>query len=55
MDFARVEQMNTWFVYLFIFYSMINGQANEDGNCYSYDGRKLDEAKSVHKDHVSAV
>jgi len=30
-------------------------QANEDGNCYSYDTRKLDEAKCVHKDHVSAV
>ncbi|XP_021894311.1 DDB1- and CUL4-associated factor 13 [Carica papaya] len=29
--------------------------ANEDGNCYSYDGRKVDEAKCVHKDHVSAV
>ncbi|KAG2394424.1 Guanine nucleotide-binding protein [Vigna angularis] len=29
--------------------------ANEDGNCYSYDTRKLDEAKCVHKDHVSAV
>ncbi|KAJ6815822.1 DDB1- and CUL4-associated factor 13 [Iris pallida] len=29
--------------------------ANEDCNCYSYDARKLDEAKCVHKDHVSAV
>nr|CAD1822328.1 unnamed protein product [Ananas comosus var. bracteatus] len=29
--------------------------ANEDCNCYSYDVRKLDEAKVVHKDHVSAV
>ncbi|ESW18399.1 hypothetical protein PHAVU_006G037700 [Phaseolus vulgaris] len=29
--------------------------ANEDGNCYSYDARKLNEAKCVHKDHVSAV
>ncbi|KAF6155800.1 hypothetical protein GIB67_039131 [Kingdonia uniflora] len=29
--------------------------ANEDCNCYSYDTRKLDEAKCVHKDHVSAV
>ncbi|CAH2077684.1 unnamed protein product [Thlaspi arvense] len=29
--------------------------ANEDGNCYSFDGRKMDEAKCVHKDHVSAV
>lgn len=30
-------------------------QANEDCNCYSYDARKLDEAKCVHQDHVSAV
>lgn len=30
-------------------------QANEDCNCYSYDARKLDEARMVHKDHVSAV
>ncbi|KAF9591944.1 hypothetical protein IFM89_010302 [Coptis chinensis] len=29
--------------------------ANEDCNCYSYDARKLDEAKCVHEDHVSAV
>ncbi|XP_065875269.1 uncharacterized protein [Euphorbia lathyris] len=29
--------------------------ANEDCNCYSFDCRKLDEAKCVHKDHVSAV
>ncbi|WCJ30839.1 DDB1- and CUL4-associated factor 13 [Euphorbia peplus] len=29
--------------------------ANEDCNCYSFDWRKLDEAKCVHKDHVSAV
>ncbi|AES59575.1 putative transcription factor WD40-like family [Medicago truncatula] len=29
--------------------------ANEDGYCYSYDSRKLGEAKCVHKDHVSAV
>lgn len=29
--------------------------ANEDCNCYSYDARKLGEAKCVHKDHVSAV
>ncbi|KAL5573574.1 hypothetical protein UlMin_023171 [Ulmus minor] len=29
--------------------------ANEDTNCYSYDARKMDEAKCVHKDHVSAV
>ncbi|KAH7650992.1 Sof1-like rRNA processing protein (contains WD40 repeats) protein [Dioscorea alata] len=31
------------------------GGANEDCNCYSYDARKLDEAKCVHQDHVSAV
>ncbi|CAA0816210.1 Unknown protein [Striga hermonthica] len=29
--------------------------ANEDCNCYSYDARKLDEARCVHQDHVSAV
>lgn len=29
--------------------------ANEDCNCYSYDARKLNEAKCVHKDHVSSV
>lgn len=32
-----------------------NMQANEDCNCYSFDARKLNEAKCVHKDHVSAV
>ena len=30
-------------------------QANEDCNCYSFDARKLSEAKCVHQDHVSAV
>lgn len=30
-------------------------KANEDCNCYSYDLRRLDEAKCVHRDHVSAV
>lgn len=29
--------------------------ANEDTFCYSYDARKLREAKCVHMDHVSAV
>ncbi|XP_010689793.2 uncharacterized protein LOC104903456 [Beta vulgaris subsp. vulgaris] len=29
--------------------------ANEDCNCYSFDSRKLSEAKCVHQDHVSAV
>uniref|UniRef100_A0A0D9UYU6 DDB1- and CUL4-associated factor 13 n=1 Tax=Leersia perrieri TaxID=77586 RepID=A0A0D9UYU6_9ORYZ len=29
--------------------------ANEDTNCYSFDARKMDEAKVVHKGHVSAV
>ncbi|KAL6529591.1 hypothetical protein OROGR_015214 [Orobanche gracilis] len=29
--------------------------ANEDSNCYSFDARKLREARCVHKDHVSAV
>ncbi|CAA6674954.1 unnamed protein product [Spirodela intermedia] len=30
-------------------------KANEDCNCYSYDARKLDEAKCVHQEHVSVV
>ncbi len=30
-------------------------QANEDGNCYSYDMRKLNRATCIHMDHVSAV
>nr|GLL31623.1 ubiquitin carboxyl-terminal hydrolase 24-like isoform X1 [Ipomoea trifida] len=30
-------------------------KANEDCNCYSFDARKLNEAKCVHKDHVSSV
>lgn len=29
--------------------------ANEDCNCYSFDARKLNEAKYVHQDHVNAV
>ncbi|XP_024384758.1 uncharacterized protein [Physcomitrium patens] len=29
--------------------------ANEDGNCYSYDMRKLKYSMCIHKDHVSAV
>ncbi|XP_073028273.1 uncharacterized protein [Primulina eburnea] len=29
--------------------------ANEDSNCYSYDARKLNEARCVHKDHTSAI
>ncbi|KAK4342321.1 hypothetical protein RND71_038137 [Anisodus tanguticus] len=29
--------------------------ANDDGKCYSYDVRKLNEAKCVHEDHVSSV
>ncbi|KAF9612934.1 hypothetical protein IFM89_004350, partial [Coptis chinensis] len=29
------------------------GIANEDCNCYSYDARKLDEAKCVHKGHAN--
>ena len=28
---------------------------NEDGNCYTFDMRKLDEIKLIHKDHVNAV
>jgi WD repeat and SOF domain-containing protein 1 len=29
--------------------------ANEDHNLYTFDMRKMDQAKIVHKDHVSAV
>lgn len=29
--------------------------ANEDHNLYTFDMRKLDQAKLIHKDHVSAV
>ncbi|KAG0500231.1 hypothetical protein HPP92_000303 [Vanilla planifolia] len=29
--------------------------ANEDTKCYSYDARKMNEARCVHADHVSAV
>nr|GMD19279.1 ubiquitin carboxyl-terminal hydrolase 24-like [Ipomoea batatas] len=32
-----------------------HSEANEDCNCYSFDARKLNEAKCVHKDHVSSV
>lgn len=28
---------------------------NEDGNCYSYDLRKMDKIKMIHKDHIGAV
>jgi DDB1- and CUL4-associated factor 13 len=28
---------------------------NENGNCYTFDMRKLQEAKMVHKDHIQAV
>lgn len=30
-------------------------QANEDNNLYTFDMRKLDKARNVHKDHISAV
>ena len=30
-------------------------EGNENGNCYTFDMRKLDEAKMVHKDHIQAV
>lgn len=30
-------------------------QGNENGNCYTFDLRKLDQAKMIHKDHVSAI
>lgn len=36
-------------------YMLLVLKANEDCNCYSYDLRRLDEAKCVHRDHVSAV
>lgn len=29
--------------------------ANEDGNCYTFDMRKMSQAMMVHKDHVGAV
>lgn len=45
-----------FFINLHIFlYSNNLIQANEDCNCYTFDARKLDEAKVVHRDHVSAV
>ncbi|KAG5553527.1 hypothetical protein RHGRI_011410 [Rhododendron griersonianum] len=53
-----MEPMNftATFGSLFSQKSLIHGSvANEDCSCYSYDARKLDEAKCVHKDHVSAV
>ena len=28
---------------------------NENGNCYTFDMRKPDQAKMIHKDHISAV
>lgn len=28
---------------------------NEDGNCYSFDMRKMDKASMIHKDHIGAV
>lgn len=28
---------------------------NENSNCYTFDMRKLDSAKLIHKDHISAV
>ncbi|KAG4953351.1 hypothetical protein JHK87_038945 [Glycine soja] len=48
-----IEGAAVAFVIALVWYGAI--AANEDGNCYSYDARKLDEAKCVHKDHVSAV
>lgn len=49
--------MYMWYLYLMLQLVVMcsHAQANEDWNCYSYDARKLDEAKNVHKDHVSAV
>ena len=34
---------------------LIFWQAIDDFNCYSFEARKLEEAKCVHKDHVYAV
>lgn len=28
---------------------------NDDGNCYSFDMRKMESAKNIHKDHIKAV
>jgi len=28
---------------------------NEDSNLYTFDMRKLDQAKMIHKDHIGAV
>lgn len=28
---------------------------NEDGNCYQFDMRKMDQAKKLHKGHIGAV
>ncbi len=28
---------------------------SEDSNCYSFDTRKMDAAKTVHRDHIGAV
>lgn len=28
---------------------------NDDSNCYSFDMRKMDKAKVIHKDHIAAV
>ena len=28
---------------------------NEDGNCYTFDMRKVEAAKVIHKDHINAI
>ena len=28
---------------------------NDDGNCYTFDMRKLEIAKNIHKDHIRAM
>lgn len=28
---------------------------SDDTNCYSFDMRKMDKAKIIHKDHISAI
>jgi DDB1- and CUL4-associated factor 13 len=28
---------------------------NDDGNCYTFDLRRMDKAKTIHKDHIGAI
>lgn len=47
------EPMN--FVIVRIKSILIDIQGNENSNCYTFDMRKLDQAKLIHKDHIQAV